>query len=141
MPDAPETPQTEVAAKRVGQLARTENVVKIVGIIATFVLVVVLLIQNVTLLAHQDDLVQSSRRADCRAAIAAEFSDIKDHRFSVLLGTVFNHKPPGTPLTEAESKKIRRQNAKVDALPSLPHAVKHGATINGKHFAPCPKVG
>lgn len=81
-----------------------------------------------------------SARADCRAAINYALQQVKDDRFNLVLGVTFNHQPPGTPLTDIERAVIRDANAKVTALPSLPDAVDHGATINGEQFSPCPKV-
>jgi hypothetical protein len=120
-------------SRRYHRLERT--VVVCTAIVLSFAMLVVLILG-----IRQNELRHLSERNDCRSAIRDEFDTIKDQRFNTLLTTVFNHKPPGTPLTDAENKNILNQETRVDALPKISDAVEHGYTLDGVHHPPCPKV-
>jgi hypothetical protein len=96
-----------------------------------------------------------ARRGDCRADVSAAFQPIERRKddaesaaFRTLVTVIFDHVPPGTPLTDHENKEITdayktagTAATAAAALPTVPDAVEHGYTLDGRRHAPCPTVG
>jgi len=101
--------------------------------------------------ATSSDLARSTRRADCRSAYNADFTEVIRARddlkleldsqfYAALLGSAQGRQssPEDIALFAATKTKLDTARDAVRALPKLDAAVDHGYTLNGETHPPCP---
>lgn len=103
--------------------------------------------------ATSSDVRESTRRADCRSAYNADFTEVIRHRddlkleldsqyyeVQLLIARGAETAPTAEQIAAFADTKddLDEARAQVAALPKLDDAVEHGYTLNGVSHPPCP---
>ena len=124
----------DVPERKSYRLAYTTLAVACVVLVVTGIVVFLVLAGNST----SSDIRESTKRADCRTAYNADFTEVVRTRDALVAEGLVAVAQGDRARLAAIAGDVDQANRAVQRLPKLDDAVEHGYTLNGVHHPPCP---